>query len=339
MKRVICGILSMLLLWGGGLSAYAATLMEVFDEAFYTQFDLRREAFVSPYGFTHVADTMYVALSNDSVYAWESAEGRYYKVSELPRLPAYNAELPLVALSDQLQMHLRESVFTLIPGEGELLGLNRLFGRIGRIEGKGVLWRDTRLDMSLLTQKGQSYPSSILYPFIYGDTLYGFYDMQWEENGENPCEGVLLAFDLHTGTCEKVTLNGAFTYCRYGDDALLLMRDDGSMTPVLSLYSLPSKTMEDLPLALPIKLDRSCFADFYTLMSELGGLAYDPVDRQIAFVYQCKLWSSAEGQGFVQTFDLSDVIAYILPNAQGWFMSDGRYCLQTNGLVFVLSDI
>ncbi|MEG2252757.1 MAG: hypothetical protein RSC98_06930, partial [Clostridia bacterium] len=63
---------------------------------------------------------------------------------------------------------------------------------------------------------------------------------------------------------------------------------------------------------------------------------YNPVNRQIAFVCRCKLWSSIDGQPFTQALDLSDVISYTLPNAQGWFMSDGRYCLQTNGLVYVL---
>ncbi|MEG0741440.1 MAG: hypothetical protein RR521_04390 [Clostridia bacterium] len=336
MKRMVCGMLVTLLLLVCTLSAHADKRVELFDDAFYAQFELRKDTFVSAYDFTHINDTIYVALSNAHVYAWDAAKGSYRKVSELPKLPAYNAELPFKELSDALKVQLQASVFTLIPGDGELLGLNHLFGKIGKIASNGIAWRSTQLDTSILTRKGQSYPASLLYPFIYRATLYGFYDMQWAENGENPCEGILLAFDLNTGAYEQAALNGAFTFCRYGDDSLLLMRDNGSATPVLSTYSLRTKTMEDLPLALPIKLDRVCFGDFYRLLSEIGGLAYNPANRQIAFVCRCKLWSSIDGQPFTQALDLSDVISYTLPNAQGWFMPDGRYCLQTNGLVYVL---
>ncbi|MEG0049420.1 MAG: hypothetical protein RR865_09670, partial [Clostridia bacterium] len=106
---------------------------------------------------------------------------------------------------------------------------------------------------------------------------------------------------------------------------------------VLSKYSLQTKDIVDLPIPISAKLERNSFSDFYTLMQEIGGLAYDSVNDQIVYVYQCKVWSSIGGQPFEAIADLSSSISYLMPTAQGWFLSNGSYALQTNGQIYTLA--
>ncbi|MEG2187622.1 MAG: hypothetical protein RR085_09920 [Clostridia bacterium] len=337
MKRLILGILSVLLAMVLAATAYAATVTEVFNDTFYEENHIRDDAFVSPSGFACTHDALYVLLSNHTVYSWGLTDGKYQKMCDLPPLPRYNAELSYDELSNDIKEQLQNVVFTFIPSDHHLLGFNPIHGRIGTIDNDGITWSDKKLDTTVLTRKGHSYPSSILYPFVNQNILYGFYDMSWEENDDPPCEGVLLAFDLESGACEKTDLQGAFTFCRYGLDSLLLMRDNGSEAPVLSKYSLQTKDIVDLPIPISAKLERNSFSDFYTLMQEIGGLAYDSVNDQIVYVYQCKVWSSIGGQPFEAIADLSSSISYLMPTAQGWFLSNGSYALQTNGQIYTLA--
>ncbi|MEG0863573.1 MAG: hypothetical protein RSI32_03765, partial [Clostridia bacterium] len=133
MKRLIIGILSVLLAMVLAATAYAATVTEVFNDTFYEENHIRDDAFVSPSGFACTHDALYVLLSNHTVYSWGLTDGKYQKLCDLPPLPRYNAELSYDELSNDIKEQLQNVVFTFIPSDHHLLGFNPIHGRIGTI--------------------------------------------------------------------------------------------------------------------------------------------------------------------------------------------------------------
>jgi hypothetical protein len=168
----------------------------------------------------------------------------------------------------------------------------------------GILWNEVRLDTSLLLKSGSAYPNSIWRPFVYEGKLYGYYDMSWEKPGDAPGEPTLLSFDLATGSCKTFEVPGTLDICEYKPGYVLLLQDSGASSLVFREMSLSTGEIGDIPVEIPVQIDRAIFDDSWTIHCTLGGLAYNPVIDQIAFAFKEQVWSSSAGTPFAPSANL-----------------------------------
>ena len=280
-------------------------------------------------------DKVFDLLSNGEIYCWDPRTGEYSLYSQVPTVPEV-AEKKVSELSASVKAQLDEAVFCLIGTRDALMGYNPTNGAIGTIDESGITWNSVHLDPSVQMRAGNAYPASFLYAFMEDDMLYAFFDLSWNEEGnEAPCQATLLAFDLSTGKCTQTQLSDTFAFCQYTPGNLLLLRDDGSETPVLTRYNLSSGEMTTLDITVPVAIGRDAFATWWTFQEALGGLAYDQASDTIYLAGPKGLWMSAAGAAFTE-YDFASVpwngMVY---GGEAWTLLDGEYVFH-NGYIYAV---
>lgn len=333
MKRLATSILFLVMCLaalGGNTLADTA-----FDEAFYEENHIWDQGTITLRSIAVAGDAVYGLMTNGDIYRWPPNTGECMRFAQVTALPKFDMEKPFSKQNDNLKKELGKAVFSLIGTEEALYGFNPITGGFGCIQDGGIAWNDVRLDTSILMQRDHSYPLSIEFPFVEGDTLYGFYDMAWQQAGEHPCQAILLSFDLKTGMCTANELPGALRFCRYTPGNLLLMRDNGTKTPVLTRYALANGEQADLDVPLPLEIDRDYYSDWWTFNTQIGGLAYDQASGAIYLADLDGLWIGKEDAPFTR-WSPAERWDYLVSNSQAWVLPDGRYVLH-NGRVYVFN--
>lgn len=310
----------------------------VFDEDFFEERHLWDGELVTTQSVAVANGNVYDLLTNGDIYSWNPQTSEYSLYAQVPALPAfgYRSDMCYSELGEAVKIELDKVVFDLIGCEDTLLAINPTNGAIGTVEAAGVTWNDVRLDTSVQMQSDRAYPMSLRYAFVEGDTLYGFYDLAWDESDEAPCRATLLAFDLNTGVCASTDLTDTYAFCQYTPGFLLLLRKDGEGATVLARYELEGGKTTDLALSIPVIIDQNAY-DWWSFTEQIGGLAYHPTSDTVYLANVDGLWSSTAGAAFIRHDASEGIWEYLLSSAQAWTLPDGAYVVHS-GYVYLMQE-
>lgn len=303
--------------------------IEGFTEPFLQSNGFLDNGLNTPRDYAFLDDTFYTYMSDSQVYTWVPGDLTASPRYPLPKWPRYTKEL-YKDLSGSVKAELDNVVCNLVAYDEKLWAFNVFSGKFGEIGDSGIAWNEVRLDTSILLESGSAYPNSIWRPFVYGGKLYGYYDLSWEKPGDVPAEPVILAFDLAAGSCDTLEIPGTLDVCEYTPGYVLLLQKDGESSLALKKMSLATGEIGDVPLDIPVQLEKSDFADMWAAHYAVGGLAYNPAKDQIAFSIRGQVLLSTAGSPFAPAAGLPQDI--LIPNTKAWFLSDGRYAVQGGGI-------
>lgn len=324
MKGIVRLLACVLLIW---LEIPMGQAEIPFDSDFLLKENARGEAYQS---YAVVMDSIYALLTNGDLYVYDTnARQHTLYARQLPRIPEIGEARDSELDSASRQM-LEEAVFDLIGGDDELYGINLISGAWGRIDSEGIHWEKEKLDMSILRQDNAVNPCSMLNAFIEDGHLFAYYDMSWI-NGEERLQTVLLDFDLATGKCRHTEMKDTIAFCRYKQGELLLLQDDGSERPALAVFDIEEKTMQRLPVSLPVQMDRSAFADAWSALSEIGGMAYDR-ERNRIYISDLNGIYTSDAEAPFEFHEMDEAWDYLDPMGEAWVLKNGSYVFRNGSL-------
>lgn len=280
-------------------------------------------------------DCIYRLMDTKEVYCWQMDTGDYSYFGTVPALPDVDLEIPLSKQPEEMQQTLMEAVYSLTTDEnGNLYGINHLFGRVCLITPERTEWLPVTLDASVINTLDSAYPPSLTQLWITNETLYGFYDLSVPTRTKNFAP-TLLSFSLVDGHCTVTQLPNTVTLCPYQPGQVLLLQSDASGALSLHVYTLSTGESVSLPQAVPVNIPAGAYLDFWDASSYVGGLAYD-VDRDVIYLASAtQLWLSRDGHEFAQSDDTVEW-SYLTPTSnQAWVLQNGAYAFK-NGAVYLV---
>lgn len=270
---------------------------ELFGEDFHDQFNLTTLRRVGWIDTVVIGNTLYRLMGNGDIYQYDVTSGEYSLYCTVPTPPeGTGAETTYSSLSDKLKTALEKSVYRLFVREGELYGYSSVSGAIGKIDEKGISWLDVRLDNAIQREQDSAWPNPLQYFFAEGNTLYAYYDRALNEYGEQPCNGVMLAFNLDTGKYTMTDLPDTYMMCPYQTGYALLIRGNSKKGAYLSSLDLSTGAIVDLDISVPFQLDAEAFEDSWMYLEQVGGLAYDASNKRIYLAVPNALYTANDGQ-------------------------------------------
>lgn len=302
---------------------------ELFGQDFHDQFNLTTLRRVGWIDTVAIRNTLYRLMVNGDIYQYDVASGEYSLYCTVPTPPeGTGAETTYSSLSDKLKTALEKSVYQLFVREGELYGYSSVSGAIGKIDEKGISWLDVRLDNAIQSVQDSAWPNPLQYFFSKGNTLYAYYDRALNEYGEQPCNGVMLAFNLDTGRCTTTDLPDTYMMCPYQTGYALLLCGNSKKGAYLSSLDLSTGTIVDLDISVPFQLDAEAFEDSWMYLEQVGGLAYDVSNKQIYLAVPNALYTANDGQELAPC-EIQGEIWESLSGRSGFILENGAYFLNS----------
>ncbi len=329
MKRISALILAVMLIFG--LAAAKAEI--IFDFDFGDSIDLYKNGLVGRQDVMVVQNKVYALYDSNEIYCWDGEQKTYSFFANVEAVPGMDLDIPFSKQTEEIQAGLRNCVFSLLSDGEQLYGFNIISGKIGVITADGITWNEVTLDVSVLNQLDASYPLSVNCAFIYDNQMIATYDM-FDATNKGDYAPVILQFDLSTGACTVTDYPKAITMCHYQDDTMLVLEDQGTTVPTLTLYNLITGQSTPLGMDAPFTVNRKLLTDKYEILDTLGGLAYDAATDTIYIANRTNLWFSTAGGAFQATTLTDQPWDYMNTFGEAWVLPNGTYVYR-NGSVYV----
>ena len=307
----------------------AVIATELFGKDFHDQFNLTTLRRVGWIDSVVIGNTLYRLMRNGDIYQYNVISGEYSLYCTVPTPPeGVGAETTYSSLSKKLKAALEKSVYRMFVREGELYGYSSVSGAIGKIDEKGISWLDVRLDNAIQREQDSAWPNPLQYLYAEGNILYAYYDRALNEYGEQPCNGVMLAFNLDTGKCITTDLPDTYMMCPYQTGYALLLRGNSKKGAYLSSLELSTGTIVNLDTSVPFLLDAEAFENSWMFSEQVGGLAYDISNKRIYLAVPNALYTANDGQELTPC-EIQGDIWDSLSGRSGFILENGAYFLNS----------